>query len=39
MATRAVIFDFGGVFIDSPFTALVEAAQARELDPDHMLGG
>lgn len=38
MSTRAVIFDFGGVFIDSPFTALVEAAQARDLDPDHMLG-
>jgi len=38
VSTRAVIFDFGGVFIDSPFTALVEAAQARDLDPDHMLG-
>jgi len=38
VSTRAVIFDFGGVFIDSPFTALVEAAQARNLDPDHMLG-
>jgi epoxide hydrolase-like predicted phosphatase len=30
---RAVIFDFGGVFIDSPFTALVEAASAQGLDP------
>jgi putative hydrolase of the HAD superfamily len=36
--TRAVIFDFGGVFIDSPFTALVDAANARDLDPDLMLG-
>ncbi len=36
MPARAVIFDFGGVFIDSPFTALVEAAHARGLDPDEM---
>ena len=38
MAARAVIFDFGGVFIDSPFTALVAAATERELDPEQMLG-
>jgi putative hydrolase of the HAD superfamily len=37
VAANAVIFDFGGVFIDSPFTALVEAAQARDLDPAEML--
>lgn len=35
---RAVIFDFGGVFIDSPFTALVEAAASHDLDPDVLLG-
>lgn len=35
---RGVIFDFGGVFIDSPFTALVAAAEARGLDPVAMLG-
>ncbi len=34
---RAVIFDFGGVFIDSPFTALVEAAVAADLDPEVLL--
>ena len=34
---RAVIFDFGGVFIDSPFTALVEAAAASGLDPEVVL--
>ena len=38
MPASAVIFDFGGVFIDSPFTALVEAARARDLDPDEMMG-
>jgi putative hydrolase of the HAD superfamily len=38
MTARAVIFDFGGVFIDSPFTALMEAARARDLDPDLMMG-
>jgi len=30
---EAVIFDFGGVFIDSPFTALVDAANAEGLEP------
>jgi len=34
---RAVIFDFGGVFIDSPFTALVDAAAAQGLDPEVVL--
>ncbi|MBU6215851.1 MAG: HAD family phosphatase [Acidobacteria bacterium] len=34
---RAVIFDFGGVFIDSPFTALVEAAGREGLDPEVVL--
>jgi epoxide hydrolase-like predicted phosphatase len=33
----AVIFDFGGVFIDSPFTALVDAATAEGLDPEIVL--
>ena len=37
MSTRAVIFDFGGVFIDSPFDALVNAAEQRQLDPQHLL--
>lgn len=32
----AVVFDFGGVFIDSPFTALVDAARARDLDPKEL---
>ena len=32
-----MIFDFGGVFIDSPFTALSNAANERGLDPDAML--
>ena len=34
MTKRAVIFDFGGVFVDSPFTAMVDAANARNLDPE-----
>jgi epoxide hydrolase-like predicted phosphatase len=38
VSARAVIFDFGGVFIDSPFTALMAAAAERDLDPDEMLG-
>jgi epoxide hydrolase-like predicted phosphatase len=38
VGARAVIFDFGGVFIDSPFTALTRAAVERDLDPDQMLG-
>ena len=37
LTVRAVIFDFGGVFIDSPFTALVEAARSEGLDPDVLL--
>jgi epoxide hydrolase-like predicted phosphatase len=38
VGARAVIFDFGGVFIDSPFAALVAAAVDRGLDPERMLG-
>jgi putative hydrolase of the HAD superfamily len=34
---RAVIFDFGGVFVDSPFTAMTDAANARDLDPDRTM--
>ncbi len=34
----AVIFDFGGVFIDSPFTAAVQAAEELGMDPAAMLG-
>lgn len=37
MSVRAVVFDFGGVFIDSPFTAAVEVAHAKRVDPDVML--
>lgn len=37
MGAQAVIFDFGGVFIDSPFTALLHAAEEAGLDPDLML--
>lgn len=37
MTTRAVIFDFGGVFIDSPFDAMVNAAEQRGLDPQQLL--
>ncbi len=33
---KAVIFDFGGVFIDSPFAALSAAARERGLDPDDL---
>lgn len=31
---KAVVFDFGGVFIDSPFAALSAAATERGLSPD-----
>jgi putative hydrolase of the HAD superfamily len=37
VSIRAVIFDFGGVFIDSPFDALVAAAEQRDLDPQRLL--
>lgn len=33
----AVIFDFGGVFIDSPFTAAVQAAEELGMEPATML--
>lgn len=32
----AVIFDFGGVFIDSPFAALADAAEQRGLKADEL---
>ena len=38
MTVRAVIFDFGGVFIDSPFAGLIAAAEERQMDPMEMLG-
>lgn len=37
MPVRAVIFDFGGVFVDSPFTAVQSAAAGLGVDPDIML--
>lgn len=33
----AVIFDFGGVFVDSPFTAAITAAAELGVEPEHML--
>ena len=35
-ATKAVIFDFGGVFIDSPFKALEQAAIDRGFSPEEL---
>lgn len=37
MSARAVVFDFGGVFIDSPFDALSSAARRRGLEPEQLL--
>ena len=37
MAIDAVIYDFGGVFIDSPFTAVLDQAQRRGIDPMFLL--
>lgn len=37
MSVAAVVFDFGGVFIDSPFDALESAARRRGWDPGRML--
>jgi epoxide hydrolase-like predicted phosphatase len=37
MTVRAVIFDFGGVFVDSPFAAATDAAAALGVDPEVML--
>lgn len=37
MAVRAVIFDFGGVFVDSPFTAVQAAAADLGVEPEAML--
>ena len=33
---EAVIFDFGGVFIESPFAAMVEAAEQRGMSPEEL---
>ncbi len=35
-AIRAVVFDFGGVFIDSPFASLAEAATRRNMAPEEV---
>jgi epoxide hydrolase-like predicted phosphatase len=37
MAVDAVIFDFGGVFVDSPFTAVQSAAADMGVAPDVMV--
>jgi len=37
MSIRAVIFDFGGVFVDSPFDAAITAAANLDVDPAVML--
>lgn len=37
MTVRAVIFDFGGVFVDSPFAAATSAAESLGVDPEFML--
>ena len=37
-AIQAVIFDFGGVFIDSPFASVAEAALQRGLVPEEVAG-
>lgn len=36
MSIRAVVFDFGGVFIDSPFAAVADAAARQGLDPQRL---
>ena len=36
-AIDAVLWDFGGVFMPSPFPFIVEAGRKRGLDPDHAL--
>ena len=35
-AVKAIIFDFGGVFIDSPFKALEQAAVERGFSPEEL---
>src|SRR5690606_13824741 len=37
VSPKVVIFDFGGVFIDSPFSAALDVAAARGIDPEAML--
>jgi len=36
-AYEAVLFDFGGVFIDSPFPAFIETSQQLGLDPNRLI--
>lgn len=36
MTMQAVVFDFGGVFIDSPFDGVAAAARRHGLDPQHL---
>lgn len=36
MSIQAVVFDFGGVFIDSPFAAVADAAVRQGLDPQRL---
>ena len=38
MAIEAVIWDFGGVFIGSPFTAMAEVARNLDVDPKRYFG-
>lgn len=37
MSCRAVIFDFGGVFVDSPFAAVGAAAEGLGVEPDWLI--
>jgi len=37
VSTSAVIFDFGGVFIDSPFAAVAAAATRHGIDPERLV--
>lgn len=37
MSTKAVIFDFGGVFIDSPFAAVAAAAVDHGIEPQRLV--
>ncbi len=36
MSIQSVVFDFGGVFIDSPFAAVADAATRHGLDPQRL---
>jgi epoxide hydrolase-like predicted phosphatase len=37
MAVQAIVFDFGGVFVDSPFTAVAAAAADYGIEPEVMM--